>query len=94
MIWPVPAGIAGCMTGSVVCLSSRGCSFLTKFLSLAVLCMCFVGWCRHVHAHNAVHELLLKKLEMNVLCAALYNNSLLVPEKRVSLDAPKILLAC
>lgn len=56
--------------------------------------MCFVGWCRHVHAHNAVHELLLKKLEMNVLCAALYNNSLLVPEKRVSLDAPKILLAC
>lgn len=42
-----------------------------------------------MHAHYAVHELLLEKLEMNVLCAT-YNNSLVVSERRVSSDAPKI----
>lgn len=66
VIWPVPAGTAGCMTGRLVCPSSQ---VLTKFLLLALLCVCFAHWCGHVHAHYAVHELFSEKLEINVLRA-------------------------
>lgn len=53
------------------------------------VCLSFVHWCGHAHAHYAVHELFLERLEVNVLCA-IYNNGLLVSKKRPSLDAPII----
>lgn len=53
------------------------------------VCLSFVHWRGHVHAHYAVHKLFLERLEMHVLCA-IYNNGLRVSEKRPSLDAPRI----